>query len=125
MFALHTAGSNNIYRGNYAAANAMIDELIALADEKGAPYWKASGTALQGCLFAMTGKAPDAVREITSGISSLRSSEATLYEPYYLSYLVIAYAELGQIDDAWHCIDRALEKVERSKEKWCEAEVRH
>jgi predicted ATPase len=35
----------------------------------------------------------------------------------------MAYAELGQLDDARHCIEDAIEKVERSKEKWCEAEV--
>jgi predicted ATPase len=35
----------------------------------------------------------------------------------------MAYAELGQPDDARRCIDDAIEKVERSKERWCEAEV--
>jgi predicted ATPase len=35
----------------------------------------------------------------------------------------MAYAELGQPDDARRCIDDATDKVERSKEKWCEAEV--
>jgi predicted ATPase len=35
----------------------------------------------------------------------------------------MAYAELGQLDDAWRCIDDAIAKVERSQEKWCEAEV--
>jgi predicted ATPase len=35
----------------------------------------------------------------------------------------MAYAELGQPDDARRCIDDAIDKVERSKEKWCEAEV--
>ena len=35
----------------------------------------------------------------------------------------MAYAELGQLDDAWRCIDDAIDKVEKSKEKWCEAEV--
>ena len=35
----------------------------------------------------------------------------------------MAYAELGQLDDAWRCIDNAIEKVEGSKEKWSEAEV--
>jgi len=33
------------------------------------------------------------------------------------------YAELGRYDDARRCIDDAIDKVERSKEKWCEAEV--
>ena len=35
----------------------------------------------------------------------------------------MAYAELDQPDDARRCIDDAIEKVERSQEKWCEAEV--
>ena len=35
----------------------------------------------------------------------------------------MAYAELGQPDDARRCIEDAIDKVERSKEKWCEAEV--
>jgi predicted ATPase len=37
--------------------------------------------------------------------------------------LAMAYAELDQPDDARHCIEDAIEKAERSKEKWCEAEV--
>ena len=78
---------------------------------------------MRGWLFALTGKASDAVRAITSGLTSLRSSGATLYEPYYLSYLATAHAELGQPDDSRRCIDDAIEKVERSKERWYEAEV--
>jgi predicted ATPase len=78
---------------------------------------------LQGEIFALTGKASDAVRAITSGITSLRSTGAILYEPWHLWYLAMAYAELGQPDDARRCIDDAIDKVERSKEKWCEAEV--
>src|SRR4029078_12146983 len=58
-----------------------------------------------------------------SGISSLRSTGATLYEPLHLSHLAMAYAELGQPDDARRCIEDAIDKVNRSKEKWGEAEV--
>jgi tetratricopeptide (TPR) repeat protein len=121
--ALHQASFNYTMCGNYAAANAHEDELIALADERGATYWKALGTAERGSLFALSGKASDAVPAITSGITSLRSTGATLYEPYHLFYLAMAYAELGQLDDARRCIDDAIEKVETSKERWCEAEV--
>jgi predicted ATPase len=71
----------------------------------------------------VTGKASDAVRAITSGIASLRSSGATLRVPFYLSHLAMAYAELGQPDNARRCIDDAIETIERSNEKWSEAEV--
>jgi predicted ATPase len=123
MYALHFAGFNHICCREYAAAIAQVDELIALADERGTLYWKAFGTVLRGSLFALTGKALDAVQAITLGITSLRASESTLYEPYYLSYLAIAYADLGQIDDARRCTADTIDKVERLKEKWCEAEV--
>ena len=35
----------------------------------------------------------------------------------------MAYAELGRVDDARRCIDNAIDKLEISKEKWCEAEL--
>ena len=123
MHALWQAGLITTFCGNYAAASAHVDELIALADERGAPYWKALGNAALGWVFALTGNASDGIRTITSGITSLRSTGATLYEPQRLQYLAMAYAELGQLNDAWRCIDDAIETIERSKEKWGEAEV--
>ena len=123
MFALHAAGFNHICCRDYAAAIAHVDELIALADERGAPYWKATETALRGWLFVLIGKASDAVPAITSGMTSLRSTGATLYEPWHMSHLAMAYAEVGELGDARRRIDDAIEKVERSMEKWCEAEV--
>ena len=43
--------------------------------------------------------------------------------PGFLSYLARAYAELGQFDDAWRCIDEAMTAVETTKETWAEADV--
>src|SRR5207344_210392 len=42
MFALGHAPVTHFLCGNYAAANAQADELVALADEKGAVAWKAN-----------------------------------------------------------------------------------
>jgi hypothetical protein len=47
MFALSPRTSfTHIQCGNYAAASAQTDELVALADDKGALYWKAEGMTL-------------------------------------------------------------------------------
>jgi hypothetical protein len=104
MYALYQAGYNHVWYGNYAAANAPLDELIALADEKGSPYFKALGIAVRGWVFTLSGKASDAVRAIDSGITSLRSTGASLYEPLHLMHLAMAHAGLGQPDDARRCI---------------------
>ncbi len=60
-----------------AAANAQLDELFALAEEKDAPFWKAFGMISEGCVLALTGKASDAVQMIASGITAYRSTGAT------------------------------------------------
>jgi predicted ATPase len=43
--------------------------------------------------------------------------------PTYLSYPAKTYADLRQFDDAWSCIDEAFAAVNRTKERWWEAEV--
>ena len=124
MYALWFASWLHMYDRAYAEAQPLIDELAALADEKdGTLFWKATEIAYRGVLFALTGKASDAVRAITSGMTSFRSTGAALYEPWHLSHLAMAYTELGQPDDARRCIGDAINKVERSKEKWCEADI--
>jgi class 3 adenylate cyclase/predicted ATPase len=124
MYALFWASWHHMFYGHYTEAQSLLDELAALADKKDASlFWKATEIAFRGALFAETGKASDAVRAITSGMTSLRSTGAALYEPWHLWHLAIAYADLGQHGDARHCIEDAIDKVETSKEKWCEAEV--
>ena len=58
-------------------ANALLDEVVVLAEEKNAFLWKAFGMLLQGRLSGQTGKSSDAVRMITSGIAALRSTGST------------------------------------------------
>jgi predicted ATPase len=123
MFALFYASLTYIYCGKYTAADAVVDELVTLADEKGTLFWKAGGMLRRGCLSVMTGKALDAVQMITSGVAAWRSTGATVWLPLYLSFLAGAHAELGQFDDGWRCIGEAMTAVEKTKETWCEAEV--
>ena len=123
MLALFFTSLTQIFCGNYATATKEHDELIALADEKGSLYWKALPQSMQGYLFALTGKASNAVQRITSGIGALRSTGTTLFMPLHSSYLGRAYAELGQFGDAWRSIGEAIDTIETTKETWFEAEV--
>jgi class 3 adenylate cyclase/predicted ATPase len=123
MYALSHAPLTLIHCGNYTIANMQSDEVVALADEKGALVWKGLGMMNQGCLLALTGKLSNAIQRITSGMTVFRSTGATAFIPLYLPYLAKGYAELGQFDDAWRCIAEAMTAVETTKEKWCEADV--
>ena len=123
MQALTHTSLTYIVCGNYAAANLQLDEVVALADEKSSLFWKALGMMHEGVLMILAGKASDAVQMITSGNTVWRSTGATLWMPLFLPYLALAYAALGQFDDAWRCIGEAMIAMETTKETWVEAEI--
>jgi len=123
MYALVHALLIHIQCGNYAAANAEADEIVALANEKGALFWKALGTMEQGCVLALAGKASEAIQMINSGITTYRSTGSRVYLPFFLAHLSRAHAELGQFDDAWPCIGEAMTAVETTNEQWYEPEI--
>ncbi len=123
MFTLSYAFVSHFSSGNYAAAAALADELVALADEKGASFWKAAGMMNQGLLLTWTGRASEAIELLTPGLAAYRATGATIWMPMYLSYLALAHAEVRQFEEAWRCIGEAMGAVETTKESWCEAEV--
>jgi predicted ATPase len=122
MFALAWTSQTQTLCGNYAAAKALLDELAALVDEKGAALWKPLRMMYQGILLALSGKGADAVQAITSGLAAWRSMGATT-GLLFLSYLAQAHLELGQFDDAWRCINEALTTIDTLRERWFEAEI--
>ena len=109
--------------GNYATAAAQAQELLALAEEKGASFWIERATFVRGCILASTGKPTDAVQIITSGLAASQVTGTTFWLPLYEFYLAKAYAELGKFVDAWRCIGEATRAVETTKETMFEAEV--
>jgi predicted ATPase len=123
MYALVHAPFTYLQCGSYATAKSDVDESVALADEKGSLSWRGLGMTFQGWLFSLTGKAPDAVRTIASGLAAWRSTGSTLWAPFCSANLATAYSQLGQFDDAWRCIGEAMTAVETTKAAWFEAEV--
>ena len=124
MYALCFTTTTLFRCGNYAAANLQIDELLPLADEKGAVFWKAHGMCIKGVLSGLSGNTSGAVHMLTSGIATYRSTGSTSSVSLYLSYLARAYADVGQFDHAWRCIGEAITMVETTKETWNEADIR-
>ncbi len=123
MFALSHTSLALVLGGDRAAAKVRADELVALAESKGSLYWKSYGMLLQGWLLSLAGRASEAVPVATTAIAAMRSTGATAYAPWYLSWLGRAHAELGQLDDARRCIAEAETASQTSGETWFEAEI--
>jgi class 3 adenylate cyclase/predicted ATPase len=123
IYALWHAAVTQTECKNYAKASALLDQAIALADEKGVAFWKALATVSRGCVFALIGDASKAIQVTTTGLIAYRSTGATVFLPNFFSCLAWAYAELGQFADAWRCINEATTAIQTTKETWYEAEV--
>jgi class 3 adenylate cyclase/predicted ATPase len=123
MLALGITNYTHLLSGNHVAAHTLADQLLALADEKGASLRKAEAILQRGCVFVLTNRASEAVETIASGVAAWRATGATVWTPLHMSFLATALAKLGHFSDARRCIDEAMTAVEIAKEKWCEAEV--
>jgi predicted ATPase len=123
MNTLFITSLTHICCGNYVAAKMQADELVALANEKGAVFWKTAGTLFQGCVSVLTGNPSDAIQLISSGITAWRATGSTMWVPLYLTHLAKAHAAFGQFDDAWRCMSEAMTTIETTRESWYEAEV--
>ena len=123
MVALFHAPFLLMYCGNYATAEAIVNDLVSLAQEQDSSLWRAGGMLVRGWVLALTGKASDSIHTLASGIAAWRSTGSTAFVPLFLSHLASANAELARFDDAWRCIDEATTAIETTKERWFEAEV--
>jgi predicted ATPase len=123
MYAL--AATSYVYTcaGKYELVNADADELSALANQKNALFWKPGGALFRGAVSSLTNKAATAVEMLISGMTAYRSVGSTAYLPWFLALLAKAYSELGQFDDAWRCTYETIAMMEKTDERWCEAEV--
>ena len=124
MYALiHRIVDPYLLRKLRGSKRAIADELVALADEKGALYLEGVRNDEPRLPFGpdrqSLGRSPnDHLRDHRMAVNG-----SNMFVPLYLSYLARAYAELGQFDDAWRCIGEAMTAMETTKETWCEAEV--
>jgi predicted ATPase len=123
MFALTYAAKAQSHCGHFAHANSLLEQVIALTDQKSAPYWKDFGMSEQAYAMVATGHTSAAVHQFKLGMTTLCSTGATLFVPWFLSNLARAYGDLGELDDAWRHIDEATTTMQASNQRWCEAET--
>jgi class 3 adenylate cyclase/predicted ATPase len=123
MFTLNFPILVNTYCGDYERANELIDELVVLAEEKGAPFRKAEGVLRRGYVLTLAGETAKAVEMVSSGIALWRAAGSTIFTPEQELMLAIAHADSGQFDEAFRCIGKAMTAMQATKERWCEAEV--
>ncbi len=106
------------------AVRAHAEELIQLATAEGFRFWLAGGLILQGWIMATGGEAEAGVRQMRQGIADWRGTGAEYLVPYFFSLLADAAARVGECEQALELLKDALTQVDRTEERWLEAELR-
>ena len=107
----------------HSAERKLTDELLLLAEQKHAPFFAALGTMQRGVVLAVAEDAVAAVPMIYAGISQYRSTNSTLFTPWFLTRLADTQAKLGHRDEAWQRIFEAFEEMEKGGEVQHTAEI--
>jgi class 3 adenylate cyclase/tetratricopeptide (TPR) repeat protein len=109
-------------RGDESSAAAHADSLLALAREHSFPYWLAAGRAAQGWLLMRRGRG-EAAEVLLDAIAQARRACMEEFRPLLLTMLAQAYAQDERPDLGLKVLDEAIERVERTEERWIEAEL--
>jgi predicted ATPase len=109
--------------GNNAVLGEWADQLVALATEQGFPHWRAQGMIYHGWSKVKNGDLAGGISVLRSGRDAFRATGAQLLMPHYTDLLAASCEMAGQIEEALILLDDALEIVERTGERWLEAEL--
>ena len=123
-FALHVNCVFHQLRGDGANLAERAEELVALATEQGFPHFVGTGTCFRGwAMLAVGGSIEDAISTMRWGLATKRATGAEIKVPYYLGLLAEAHRRANRIADGMSLLHEALELVERTDERWYEAEL--
>jgi predicted ATPase/DNA-binding winged helix-turn-helix (wHTH) protein len=122
-FALNfTASLHQLRREEEVSREAAV-AVIALATEQGSPHWLARGTLLWGWTLAQEEQKAEGIAQIHKGLAAHLAIGAEIEEPYFLGLLAEAYDKAGQTEEGLAVLDEALAIVDRTGERYYEAEL--
>ena len=109
--------------GNAAQAAPHVTAFGGLARDHDMKLWIAFGSFLEPWARLHLGRGEDYIKDMRHGISMLQHQGVFLYTPLLETALARVEAEAGETETALMTIDRALAEIERTGQRWFEAET--
>jgi adenylate cyclase len=94
-----------------------------IAAEHGLSFWLAGGGVMTGWSTVAMGNADEGIRQLRQGLLDWHATGSATYRTYYLALLADTLAGDGQFADAHGALDEALKLVDRTDERFFEAEL--
>jgi predicted ATPase len=122
-YARGIAAAVHQFRKEEELTKELADASLGLATEHGFPFWSAFQTILLGWVLVKQGKVDEGLAQISRGMDAYRATGAELLCPYLISLLADALAEGGSPQQGLALVGEALEAVEKTGERFYEAEL--
>ncbi len=120
---LYWAAMVHQFRREEPGAQGRAEALLALCTEQGFPLWLAAGTILQGWALAVQGQGEEGIAQLRQGLDAFRALGQELTQSHILALLAEAYGKTGQMDKGLAALGEALDFVDRTGERFYEAEL--
>jgi DNA-binding winged helix-turn-helix (wHTH) protein/predicted ATPase len=97
--------------------------LMTLSSEHGFPFWLAIGAIQQGWTLTEQGQEEEGIVQMCRGIAAWRATGAEIHRLWFLALLAEAYRKVGQVEQGLSALDEALATVNKTGERYYEAEL--
>jgi len=109
--------------GDDMALGEQADQLVSLTIEQGFRQWHAQGTIYRGWVQARNGDVAEGMSLLRSGIIAFRVSGTEAWLPHFLALHASACDLAGKAEEGLSLLDEAMQIVDRTGERWLEAEL--
>ncbi|MBI3800334.1 MAG: tetratricopeptide repeat protein, partial [Deltaproteobacteria bacterium] len=105
------------------ATQERAEALITLSTDQGFAQYAAQGTIRRGWALVEQGQAEAGVAQIRQGLAAHRATGAENARPHYLALLAEGYEKVGQAEEGLNTLVEALATVDKTGERYYEAEL--
>lgn len=112
-----------LFRREPRGSDSELPAVLAMCAEQGFAYFHAVVSAFQGANLALLGNVEEGVAMMQASLTGLRAAGSELLSTLIAVHLANAHLDLGHLDAARTVLAEGFGAVERTGERWAEAEL--
>ncbi|MER8636590.1 adenylate/guanylate cyclase domain-containing protein [Mesorhizobium sp. M1006] len=110
------------FRNEPVECRAIAEQMLILADNRRLASWSGGARTLLG--WAIGSDLPDeGLKMLRDGINRWRSTGSELHLPHFYSSIADICLRHGRIDEGLGAIENAIEAMDKTDERWAQAEI--
>jgi predicted ATPase len=123
VYALRFSAWTHQYRREAHTVQEQVEAGITLANEHGFVREAVWATIVRGWALAAQGQEEEGIAQMGQGLASYRATGSELARTAFLALLAEAQIKINQLEEASAVLAEAFDQVEKTEERWHEAEL--